>query len=146
MAWCARVGGVLPAPLDLALARYGRLLGRAFQITDDVLDCADDESASGKSPGRDLREGKLTLPVLLACQARPGLRDDIRSAMGESGVSMQDAARIMQATRAAGGLERARAEAMALADNAVAELQAVPPSSFRDALAALARLSVERVA
>jgi octaprenyl-diphosphate synthase len=146
MAWCARVGGVLPGPLDAALARYGRLLGRAFQITDDVLDCAGDDTASGKSPGRDLQEGKLTLPVLLACQARPALRDDIRSAMGEAGVSTADAARILQETRAAGGLDCARAEAMALARTAAAELQAVPPSSFRDALAALARLSVERVA
>jgi octaprenyl-diphosphate synthase len=146
MAWCARVGGLLSGPLDACMARYGRLLGRAFQITDDVLDCAGDETSSGKSPGRDLQEGKLTLPVLLACQARPALRDDIRSAMGPSGVSPEDAARIMQATRAEGGLDRARAEAMALARNAVAELQAVPPSSFRDALAALAHLSVERVA
>jgi octaprenyl-diphosphate synthase len=146
MAWCARVGGVLPAPLDAALARYGRLLGRAFQITDDVLDCAGDDTASGKSPGRDLQEGKLTLPVLLACQARPALRDDIRAAMGESGVSVQDAARIMQATRAAGGLDRAHTEAVTLARDAAAELQAVPPSPYRDALAAMAHLSVERVA
>ena len=146
MVWCARVGGVLPGPLDAAMARYGRLLGRAFQITDDVLDCAGYDTASGKSPGRDLQEGKLTLPVLLACQARPALRDDIRSAMGESGVSMADAARIMHATQAAGGLDRACAEAMTFARNAVAELQAVPPSPYRDALASLARLSVERVA
>ncbi|MGC9984078.1 MAG: polyprenyl synthetase family protein [Polyangia bacterium] len=146
MAWCARVGGVLPAPLDAALARYGRLLGRAFQITDDVLDCAGDDAASGKSAGRDLQEGKLTLPVLLACEASPALRDDIRSAMGESGVSMQDAARIMQATRAVGGLDRAHTEAMTIARAAVAELQAVPSSPYRDALAALAHLSVDRVA
>jgi octaprenyl-diphosphate synthase len=146
MAWCTRVGGVLPAPLDATMARYGRLLGRAFQITDDVLDCAGDETASGKSPGRDLCEGKLTLPVLLACQCQPALREHIRSAVGDTGVSTEDAARILQATRAAGGLERARAEAMALAEKAIVELQAVPPSSFRDALAALAHLSVERVA
>jgi octaprenyl-diphosphate synthase len=146
MAWCARVGGVLSGPLDAALARYGRLLGRAFQITDDVLDCTGDVTASGKSSGRDLQEGKLTLPVLLACQAQPALRDDIRSAMGDAGVSMEDAARILQTTRAVGGLDRARAEAMALARNAVVELQALSPSSFRDALAALAHLSVERVA
>jgi octaprenyl-diphosphate synthase len=66
--------------------------------------------------------------------------------MGETGVSTEDATRIMQATRAAGGLERARAQAQALAHDAVAELQAVPPSPYRDALAAMARLSVERVA
>jgi octaprenyl-diphosphate synthase len=83
---------------------------------------------------------------LLACEARPALRDDIRSAMGDSGLSAENAARILRATRAAGGIDRARAEAMAVARNAVAELQAVPPSSFRDALASLARLSVERVA
>jgi len=146
MAWCARVGGVLPGPLDAAMARYGRLLGRAFQITDDVLDCVGSEAASGKSPGRDLQEGKLTLPVLLACEVCPAVRDDIRSAMGDSGVSTEDAARIMQATRAAGGVDRARAQALALAHDAAAELQAVPPSPYRDALASLARLSVERVA
>jgi octaprenyl-diphosphate synthase len=146
MAWCARVGGVLSGPLDAVMDRYGRLLGRAFQITDDVLDCAGDDTASGKSPGRDLQEGKLTLPVLLACQSRPALRDDIRSAMGPAGVSTEDAARIMQTTRAAGGLDRAHAEAMALARNAAVELQALSPSPFRDALAALAHLSVERVA
>ena len=146
MAWCARVGGVLSGPLDAALARYGRLLGRAFQITDDVLDCASDPAATGKSPGRDLQEGKLTLPVLLACQSCPTLRDDIRSAMGPSGVSADDAARILQATRAAGGFDGARAEAMALARNAAVELQALSPSPFRDALAALAHLAVERVA
>jgi octaprenyl-diphosphate synthase len=66
--------------------------------------------------------------------------------MGDSGVSTEDAARIMQATRAAGGVDLARAQALALAHDAVAELQAVPPSPYRDALAALARLSVERVA
>jgi octaprenyl-diphosphate synthase len=146
MAWCARVGGVLSGPLDAVMDRYGRLLGRAFQITDDVLDCAGDDTASGKSPGRDLQEGKLTLPVLLACQSRPALRDDIRSAMGPAGVSTEDAARILQTTRAVGGLDRARAEAMALARNAAVELQALSPSPFRDALAALAHLSVERVA
>jgi len=144
MVWCARVGGILPTPLDTAMARYGRLLGRAFQITDDVLDC--DGAASGKSPGRDLQEGKLTLPVLLACENRPELRDEIRSVMGESGVSVEDAARLMQATRASGGLDGARAAAMDLAKKALVELAAVPPSAYRDALAALARLSVDRVA
>jgi octaprenyl-diphosphate synthase len=145
MVWCARVGGILPGPLDAAMGRYGRLLGRAFQITDDLLDCAGG-ATSGKSPGRDLQEGKLTLPVLLACENQPGLRDEIRSAMGETGVSVEDAARLMQSIQAAGGLDRARATAMDLAKDAMVELEAVPPSAYRDALAALARLSVDRVA
>ena len=146
MTWCARVGGILPPLLDAALARYGRLLGRAFQITDDVIDCAVDVSVSGKSPGRDLQEGKLTLPVLLACSARPELRDEIRSVMGETGVLPENALGILQAVRAAGGIERARAHAMDFAASAVAELEVLPPSEFRDGLAALAHLAVDRVA
>jgi octaprenyl-diphosphate synthase len=146
MTWCARVGGILSAPLDSALARYGRLLGRAFQITDDLIDCDVDVSVSGKSPGRDLQEGKLTLPVLLACEATPNLRAEIRSAMGETGVSPEQALRILQAARAAGGLERAHGHAMKLASDAVAELKVLPPSEFREGLAALAHLAVDRVA
>lgn len=146
MTWCARVGGILPAPLDTALAHYGRLLGRAFQITDDLIDCATDASVSGKSPGRDLQEGKLTLPVLLACMNKPELRDEIRTAMGETGVSPDDALGILQNVRAAGGLERARAQAMDFASQAVAELEVLPASEFREGLAALAHLAVDRVA
>ncbi len=146
MTWCARVGGILAAPLDACLAHYGRLLGRAFQITDDLIDCDTDVSVSGKSPGRDLQEGKLTLPVLLACEARPDLRTEIRSAMGETGVSPEQALRILKRARAAGGLESAREQALDFAAAAVAELQTLPPTEFRDGLAALAHLAVDRVA
>src|SRR5438552_324256 len=66
-AWCARVGGGLGPALDGPLGRYGRALGRAFQIADDVLDCAVDEATAGKSVGHDIQEGKVTLPVLYAC-------------------------------------------------------------------------------
>ena len=73
IAWCARVGGSVDAALAAPLERYGRALGRAFQIADDVLDSAIDETTAGKSVGHDLQEGKLTLPVLLACEADPAL-------------------------------------------------------------------------
>src|SRR5262245_9724171 len=63
IAWCARVGGGVEPALDAALDRYGRALGRAFQIADDVLDCAVDQATAGKSVGHDIQEGKLTLPV-----------------------------------------------------------------------------------
>jgi octaprenyl-diphosphate synthase len=146
MTWCARVGGILPKPFDAALARYGRFLGRAFQITDDLIDCDTDVSVSGKSPGRDLQEGKLTLPMLLACAARPDLRVEVRSAMGETGLSPEQALRILKAARAAGGFERARVQAVDFAASAVAELDALPLTEFRDGLAALAHLAVDRVA
>jgi octaprenyl-diphosphate synthase len=146
MAWCARVGGVLPAPLDAALGRYGRALGRAFQIVDDILDCGIDERATGKSAGRDLQEGKLTMPVLLACEADDGLRARIRGALGERGIASDQVHAILAAVRTAGGIERARKRATTLADEAAAELDVLPPSPYRDALVELSRLSVDRVA
>lgn len=146
MDWCARVGGVLSAPLDAVFSRYGRALGRAFQIADDILDCVADEGATGKSGGRDLQEGKLTLPVLLACEIDPDLRTRIRDALGEQGIPADKAHSILTAVRAAGGGERARKRAVAFADCATAELASLPTSPYRDALVELSRLSVDRVA
>jgi octaprenyl-diphosphate synthase len=146
MSWCARVGGVLPEGLDLALGRFGRALGRAFQIVDDILDCSTDEGTTGKSGGRDLQEGKLTLPVLLACEASPDLRARIRDSLGEQGIPADQARAILTMVRAAGGVERARRRALAFAEDAVAELGVLPASAYREALAELPRLSVDRVA
>jgi len=146
LAWCARVGGMLAAGLDGPFARYGRALGRAFQIVDDILDCTLGEGTTGKSAGRDLQEGKLTLPVLLACESDPGLRKRIREALGESGIDAETAHTLLLEVRAAGGPERARLRALAFAEEASAELAAVPASPYRDGLVELARLSVDRVA
>src|SRR5688572_18777708 len=127
IAWCARVGGAVPPALDGPLGRYGRAVGRAFQIVDDILDCAAQESVAGKSVGHDLQEGKLTLPILLACEAQPALRERIREVLGEKGMSAEDAAVLLAAAREAGGVERARAQALALVDQALAEVEALPP-------------------
>ncbi len=146
MAWCARMGGVLGEGLDVALGRFGRALGRAFQIADDILDCAIDERTTGKSVGRDLQEGKLTLPVLLACEADPDLRAGIREALGEQGIPADKARAILTTVRAADGVERARRRALGFAEEANAELAILPASPYRDALGELSRLSVDRVA
>jgi octaprenyl-diphosphate synthase len=144
IAWCARVGGGVEPALDAALERYGRALGRAFQIADDVLDCAVDEATAGKSVGHDIQEGKLTLPVLYACDADAALRALVRAKVGERAVSPQDAREILVATRAAGGVEQARHKAHELSAEAIAELGALAPSPYRDALVDLATLSVDR--
>jgi octaprenyl-diphosphate synthase len=138
------VGGSVDASLAEHLERYGRALGRAFQIADDVLDSAIDETTAGKSVGHDLQEGKLTLPVLLACEADPALGRRIRKQIGEKGVPAAVAAEILAEVRAAGGVERARGKAVALADEAARALEALPPSPHRDALHALAHLSADR--
>jgi len=146
LAWCARVGGVLPEAFDLALGRFGRALGRAFQIVDDILDCSIDEATTGKTAGRDLQEGKLTLPVLLACERHPDLRIRLREALGEQGVSAEQARTILAEVRAAGGIERARKRAVSFAETAVSELAPLSASPYRESLAELCRLSVDRVA
>jgi octaprenyl-diphosphate synthase len=144
IAWCARVGGSVNAALAAPLERYGRALGRAFQIADDVLDSAVDETTAGKSVGHDLQEGKLTLPVLLACEADPELGRRIRKLLGEQGVPAAVAGEILADVRAVGGVDRARRKASALADEAVRALEGIPASSHRDALRALAHLSADR--
>jgi octaprenyl-diphosphate synthase len=143
-AWCARVGGGVGAAFDPALGRYGRALGRAFQIADDVLDCSADEATAGKSVGQDIQEGKLTLPVLYACEADPDLQALVRAKVGERAVSPADAREILAATRAAGGVGRARARAQDLAAMAASELAVLPASAYRDALADLATMSADR--
>jgi octaprenyl-diphosphate synthase len=144
IAWCARVGGSAAPALADPLERYGRALGRAFQIADDVLDSAIDETTAGKSVGHDLQEGKLTLPVLLACEADPALGRRIRKQLGEQGVPAAVAAEILADVRAAGGVDKARRKAAALADEAVRVLEALPPSPYREAMRALAHLSADR--
>jgi len=144
IAWCARVGGSVDAALAAPLERYGRALGRAFQIADDVLDSAIDETTAGKSVGHDLQEGKLTLPVLLACEADPALGQRIRKQLGEQGVPAAVAAEILADVRSAGGVDKARRKASALADEAAVALEVLPPSPYREALRTLAHLSADR--
>ena len=144
IAWCARIGGATRVDFDRALDRYGRAIGRAFQIADDVLDCAGDEETTGKSVGQDIQEGKLTLPVLYACESDPGLREIVRAKVGERAVSREDALVILKRTRAVGGVDRARAKAHQLVSDAVAELKILPASKYRDALVDVASMTVDR--
>jgi octaprenyl-diphosphate synthase len=68
---CAQIGGMLGGATpeqQLALREYGFNLGIAFQLVDDLLDYTADESALGKPVGGDLREGKVTLPIILLLQ------------------------------------------------------------------------------
>jgi len=144
IAWCARVGGSVAPALAAPLETYGRSVGRAFQIADDVLDSAIDETTAGKSVGHDLQEGKLTLPVLLACEADPALGQRIRKRIGERAIPAAVASEILAEVRAAGGVEKARLKAAALADEAARALDALPASPYRDGLRTLARLSADR--
>jgi len=140
----AEVAAVLsnaPATVQDALRRYGRHLGTAYQLIDDVLDYRSDPEARGKNLGDDLAEGKPTLPLIHALTAGDeAQRAQIRTAIEHGGIEHLDA--IIATIEATGGLDYAQGLARREADQAIAALQDVPPSPYRDALAALAAFAV----
>jgi len=142
----ARLGAVLSgadAALEESCADYGRCLGTAFQLVDDLLDYEGDTQALGKNVGDDLREGKPTLPLLLAMErASADERDFIRAAI-EHG-EQQRLPEILAVVRRTGALEATRAAAQAEAEKARARAQALPPSRAREALIDLCVRSVHR--
>lgn len=128
---------------ERALQYYGRYLGLAFQLIDDLLDYQGDANAMGKNVGDDLAEGKPTLPLIHAmAQGTPEQAKLIRQAIRKGGLSQLDA--VLDIVNATGALSYTRARAEEMADKALAELNALPPSPYRDTMAKLARLAVER--
>jgi geranylgeranyl pyrophosphate synthase len=117
---------------DESLGRYGAALGLAFQIADDILDCAGQTQETGKIPGTDLREGTPTMPLLFAAQEDPVVR---RALAG----GPLDGALLRVA--ASGAIERARAAALDYAAQARSFLGAHP---HREELEALTYAVVDR--
>jgi len=142
----ARLGAVLgdAAPaLEETCAAYGRCLGTAFQLVDDLLDYEGDPSQLGKNVGDDLREGKPTLPLLVAMQrSSPADRELIRASIEHGEVAKLPA--IVQIVRRTGALEITRDAAREEAQRARQCLQPLPASLHRDALLELCVRSVDR--
>jgi octaprenyl-diphosphate synthase len=142
----ARLGAVLAgaAPaLEERCADYGRSLGTAFQLVDDLLDYEGDPHALGKNVGDDLREGKPTLPLLVAMER--GTQADkalIRHAIEHGEVErLHD---IVEIVRRTGALQTTRDAARAEADKARLCLHVLPESPAREALLELCVRSVDR--
>ncbi len=81
-----------------AVAAFGRLIGLAFQIFDDILDLSGDEQVIGKRPGTDVRDGTVTLPLILALERRPG---SARSSRGTRSTTPMSALVLAEVVRAA---------------------------------------------
>ena len=129
--------------LEAACAEYGQALGTAFQVIDDVLDYEGDASELGKNLGDDLREGKTTLPLIIAMQrGTPEQQALIRNAIEEG--NAEELASIVGIVRQTGAMEATRAAAGSEARRAMAALQALPASIYRDALSALAAQLLDR--
>jgi octaprenyl-diphosphate synthase len=132
-----------PAPIEAALARYGRHLGIAFQLVDDALDYQGDSGELGKNVGDDLAEGKPTLPLIHAlAHADADAATLIREAIEQGGTELQ--APILAAVESSGGLEYTAQLAEREAQKAENVLAELPDSPYRDALAGLARFAVNR--
>jgi octaprenyl-diphosphate synthase len=126
-----------------AMAAYGRHLGTAFQLIDDVLDYSSSAEELGKNIGDDLAEGKPTLPLLYAMWN--GNEDEakmIRDAIEHGG--LEHIEQIKNAINSTGAIAYTEKIAHEEAKLAVNELKGLPASEYQDALHALARFSVER--
>ena len=142
----ARLGAVLAdadSATEEACADYGRSLGTAFQLVDDLLDYEGATEQLGKNVGNDLREGKPTLPLLIAMER--GSADEraiVRHAIEHGEVARL--ADIVGIVRATGAIAATRDAARAEADKARASLDVLPNTPYRDALLDLSVRSVER--
>jgi octaprenyl-diphosphate synthase len=142
----ARLGAVLadaPANVEDSCAGYGRALGTAFQLIDDLLDYEGATVQLGKNVGDDLREGKPTLPLLIAMErGSEADRALVRHAIEQGEVARL--AEIVDIVRRTGALEATRDAARTEAQKAVRCLDVLPPSEHRTALLELCVRSVER--
>ncbi|HEY7840922.1 MAG TPA: octaprenyl diphosphate synthase [Gammaproteobacteria bacterium] len=142
----AQLGAVIagsPAAIEDALRNYGRHIGVAYQLIDDVLDYSASAAELGKNIGDDLAEGKPTLPLLYAMwHGSREQSETIRAAIRGGG--LDNLAGITAAIESTGAIAYTAARAGEEAAKAAESLARVPHSMYRDALYALARFAVER--
>ena len=132
-----------PPRVEQAMIAYGRHLGTAFQLVDDMLDYRADREELGKNLGDDLAEGKPTLPLIYALGHAPAHEAArIRAAIEEGG--LEDLEAITQTIESSGGLEYTARLAQREKDLAIEALADLPDSAYRQALRALADFAVSR--
>ena len=140
------VGALRAAPDErAALRRFGEALGMAFQIVDDLLDYVGDPEVTGKPTGSDLREHKVTLPLIAALPRMNGVaRRRVDTLMAQAEPDDGQIAEVIETVAEAGGLDYARERALRLAQQADGELDYLPSSPARDALRASITYVVDR--
>ncbi|MEL6359734.1 MAG: polyprenyl synthetase family protein [Pseudomonadota bacterium] len=145
----ARVGAIISnvsTETESALTGFGRNLGIAFQLIDDALDYAGREAALGKEVGDDFREGKMTLPVVMAVSKAVGDEVDFwKRTIGDGNQRPDDFDRAVSLIERHGALEETVKMANHYADAALKALAPMPKNEYRDALEALSTQSVARL-
>jgi octaprenyl-diphosphate synthase len=149
LAGCTEAGGLMGGGTEqetAALRAYGHHLGIAFQIADDLLDFLGDPKQTGKELGTDLRDGRVTLPLihtLAHCDAATKTELLITLERGQA-LTDSEVADITATIARHGGFEVARTEANARMTRALTELERFSKSPYRDALTTLAKYVVAR--
>lgn len=142
----ARLGAVIcqrKQQDEIAMAHYGKHLGTAFQLIDDVLDYSSSSEDMGKNVGDDLAEGKPTLPLIYAMKkGSEAQKQLIKSAIEKGGYELID--EVQSVIQETGALEYTEAIAEREADLAVEQLTILPDSDYKNALVSLAHFSVQR--
>lgn len=145
---CARLGVVAGGGTDGQEQKLGDFswnLGMAFQLIDDVLDFTAREKVLGKPVGGDLREGKVTLPVIYALQTcDPAERALVERVVAERSYSNAPFDTVLSVLHRRGGIDRARERAAAFADKARAAIHEFPESPYQRALATVTDLVTDR--
>jgi octaprenyl-diphosphate synthase len=142
----ARLAAILagsPPEIEQACADYGQALGTAFQVIDDVLDYDGDTQEMGKNLGDDLREGKVTLPIIVAMQRGTTEQRELLRKVIESG-STDELQRVVAIIRETGALAATRDAAVTQARLAMDAAAYLPRNSYTEGLLQLAAQLLER--
>jgi len=136
MAAACELGAVAgPAGYRAQLARFGHALGMAFQIADDLLDYTGTEAMVGKPTGADLREHKVTLPLIASLrQMSPAARREVEDFFAQPEPRQDAIERVVALVVEHGGIEYALTRAEAFGEQAAAALAGLPPSAVAQAL------------
>ncbi len=145
---CAKLGGIVAGAdtvLEEKLGEFAWNLGMAFQLIDDVLDFNAQETVLGKPVGGDLREGKVTLPVVYALEQASGAeRGQIETVLRERGYGAVPFEQVRGILQKRGGIQRALERAQQFSDRAIQIVSELPDSVYQRGLVAVAELVVER--
>jgi octaprenyl-diphosphate synthase len=145
---CARLGALAAgadSPTEERLGEYAWNLGMAFQLVDDVLDFTSREKTLGKPVGNDLREGKVTLPLIYALEtATAEDRRDVETILRERSYDTVPFRKILGLLEKHRGIERVKERAQTFTDKARAMISEFPESPYQRALFAVTDLITDR--
>jgi octaprenyl-diphosphate synthase len=145
---CAKLGAIVAGAdttLEEKLGEFAWNLGMAFQLIDDVLDFSAQETVLGKPVGGDLREGKVTLPLVYALEsAGAEERSEIEAVLRDRAYTRVPFERVRAMIERRGGIKRALERAQQFSERAIRIVTDLPDSPYQRSLIALAELVVER--